>query len=108
MGSGVIAVDALGGDHGARIPVEAALLAAKNGISIALVGDQRLIQEALDAIGSPLPGGVEIIHASESIGMHEKPSQAVRKKRDSSLCVAARLVAAGKADAMVSAGNSGA
>jgi phosphate acyltransferase len=108
MSRGVIALDAMGGDHGARIPVEAALLAAKSGVSILLVGDEPALKKTIAEIGGAVPSGVEIVHASESIEMDAKPSQAVRKKRDASICVAARLVAEGKAGAMVSAGNSGA
>jgi glycerol-3-phosphate acyltransferase PlsX len=104
-----IAVDAMGGDHGAKIPVEAALLAAKeHGIPVVLVGDERTLKDAVAALGGGLPTGIEIVHAAEAIEMHEKPSRAVRQKREASLCVAARVVAEGKADAMVSAGNSGA
>jgi glycerol-3-phosphate acyltransferase PlsX len=103
-----IAVDAMGGDRGAAIPVEAALLAAQGGTSIVLVGDERVLREAIERIGGDVPSTLTIVHAPEWIEMHEKPSQAVRKKRDASLCVAARLVAEGKASAMVSAGNSGA
>jgi glycerol-3-phosphate acyltransferase PlsX len=103
-----IAVDAMGGDRGAPIPVEAALMAARQGSRIILVGDEKIIAQALERIGGELPEGVELFHAPDVIEMHEKPSQAVRKKRRASLCVAARLVREGRADATVSAGNSGA
>src|SRR6185503_18429632 len=106
--TGVIALDAMGGDHAPLVPVEAALISAKKGNAIALVGDTAVVKAALSKIGGSVPKSLELVHASETIAMDEKPSQAVRKKRDASLVVAARLVAEGKADAMVSAGNSGA
>jgi glycerol-3-phosphate acyltransferase PlsX len=108
MPTGIIAVDALGGDKGPSVPVEAALNVAKSGISIALVGNESVVRETLARLSGSTPKNIEVVHASEEIAMDEKPSQAVRKKRDASIVVAARLVADGKADAMVSAGNSGA
>lgn len=105
--TGVIAVDALGGDRGPLIPVEAALNVARSGTAITLVGDEGVLRDAAARFGG-LPRNVEIVHAPEAIAMDEKPSQAVRKKRGASIVVASRLVAEGRADAVVSAGNSGA
>lgn len=106
--TGIVALDAMGGDHAPLVPVEAALISARQGNAIALVGDEAIVKRAIAKIGGAHPPKLTIVHASETIAMDEKPSQAVRKKRDSSLSVAARLVAEGKADAMLSAGNSGA
>lgn len=108
MSTGIIALDAMGGDHAPLVPVEAALISARKGNAIALVGDKIAVEAAIAKIGGGVPKTLELIHASEQIAMDEKPSQAVRKKRDASLVVAARLVHEGKADAMLSAGNSGA
>jgi glycerol-3-phosphate acyltransferase PlsX len=106
--TGVIALDAMGGDHAPLVPVEAALLSARKGNAIALVGDEAVVRATLSKLGGAIPKSLELVHAPETIAMDEKPSQAARKKRDSSMSVAARLVAEGKADAMLSAGNSGA
>jgi phosphate acyltransferase len=92
-----IAVDALGGDRGAPDIVAGALEASRDGIDVVLYGP-----ETLDA------RGLELVPASEAIGMHEKPAEAVRGKPDSSLVAACRAVGAGEADAVVSAGNTGA
>jgi phosphate acyltransferase len=92
-----IAVDAMGGD---RAPVEivaGALAAAADGIEPVLVGPPGLDTQ-----------GLELIEAPHAIGMHEKPADAVRAKPDSSLVVAHRAVADGRAQAVVSAGNTGA
>lgn len=103
-----VALDAMGGDHAPRVEVEAALRAARRGVRIVLVGDEPKLHAELHRQGGALPAGCTIHHAPEAIGMHEKPSQAVRKKRGASVRVAADLVKEGKARAMVSAGNSGA
>lgn len=100
----LIAVDAMGGDSAPGEIVEGAILAAKKGIGIVLVGDESQVAPLIE------DGGVEISvrHASEVIGMHDVPARAIRKKKDASVVVAARMVAAGEADAMVSAGSTGA
>ena len=103
-----IALDALGGDHAPDVNVDGAIEAARElGISTMLVGQKERIEPLLRARGAAgLP--IEIVDASEVIGMDESPVEAVRKKRDSSLRVCARLVKSGSAVAMVSAGNTGA
>ena len=103
-----IAVDAMGGDHGPAVVVEGAVAAARElGISVVLVGDKAVIeQELLRLRAHGL--GVEIRHASQVVTMAETPSHALRRKRDSSLRVAAELVRDRDADAFVSAGNTGA
>jgi len=99
-----IALDAMGGDHAPRQTVLGALDAAARGIDVVLVGDERLLDAELAEAGAILP----VVHAAESIGMGEDPAAAARAKRQSSVAVAARLVAEGEADGMVSAGSTGA
>jgi len=103
-------VDVMGGDHGCGVVIAGAKLALeanKKITTLFLVGDQASIHAALP------PGGfrdhrVKVIHASEVIRMEDEPAMAIRKKKDSSMARAAGLVADGKADAMVSLGNTGA
>ena len=92
-----VAVDAMGGDRAPDEVVAGALEAAKQGVTPILVGP-----EGLDT------GGLELIEATETIAMDEKPADAVRGKPDSSLVVACRAAGDGRADAVVSAGNTGA
>ena len=103
-----IAMDAMGGDHAPRAEVEGALLAAREfGVRILLVGVEAAIKQELSRHRDRgLP--IEIIGATEVITMSDSPSQAFRRKKESSMHVAARLVRDGKAEAMVSAGNTGA
>jgi phosphate acyltransferase len=102
-----IAVDAMGGDHGPAVVVEGAVAAVReSGTSVVLVGDRETIEGELHRLGDP--SGVEVRHASQVVGMGESPSQALRRKRDSSLRIAAELVRDGEASAFVSAGNTGA
>lgn len=103
-----VAVDAMGGDNAPVIEVEGAVVAAREyGIPITLVGDtDRLRQELAKHNVQGLD--ITIHHASEVVGMHDAASDAVRRKKDSSIRVAYELVKAGAADAVVSAGNSGA
>jgi glycerol-3-phosphate acyltransferase PlsX len=103
-----IAVDAMGGDKGPRVVVAGAIdaaLARPGEIRIILVGREEALRPLVGKVDSSL---VEIVHASESIDMHESPANAIRKKKDASITVALRLVREGKADAMISAGNTGA
>ena len=103
-----IAVDAMGGDHGPAVVVEGAVAAVREtGASTILVGDQAAIDREITRLGA---GGLdlEVRHASQVVGMAESPSIALRRKRDSSLRVAAELVRDGKAAAFISAGNTGA
>jgi glycerol-3-phosphate acyltransferase PlsX len=103
-----IAVDAMGGDHGPAVVVEGAVVAVREfGSSVILVGDRDAIEHELRRLGAQSLG-VEIRHASEVVGMAESPSMALRRKRDSSLRIAAELVRDGKAAAFISAGNTGA
>jgi phosphate acyltransferase len=103
-----IAVDAMGGDNAPRPEVEGSVLAARElGVRVLLVGQPNVIRPELARHAAPnLP--IEIIPASEVITMNDHPAQAFRRKKDSSVHVAARLVREAKADGMVSAGNTGA
>jgi len=103
-----IAVDAMGGDHAPRAEVEGAILAARElGVQVLLVGQENAVRAELAR--HPHRGlPIEVVHASEVITMHDSPTVAFRKKKDSSVHVAAKLVRAGEAAGMVSAGNTGA
>ncbi len=103
-----IAVDAMGGDHGLRPIVEGASEAIKElGVDIVLVGDEATVLEEIKKRGCS-DSRLTVHHASQVVGMHEAPSQIARKKRDSSVWVATDLVKEGIAQAVVSAGNTGA
>jgi glycerol-3-phosphate acyltransferase PlsX len=103
-----IALDAMGGDHAPRAEVEGAILAARElGVRIQLVGVEATVRQELNRHRQRnLP--IEIVNATEVITMTDSPSQAFRRKKDSSVHVAAKLVRDGKADALVSMGNTGA
>lgn len=103
-----IAVDAMGGDHGPLPIIEGALAGAKTGgASLLLVGPSAELESLLK--GLDLGGvDVEIVDAQDVITMNDHPAQAVRRKPNSSINVALRLISEGRADAMLSAGNSGA
>ncbi len=103
-----VAVDAMGGDDAPAVVVEGAVAAAKKwGVSIILVGDTPAIEAEL-ARYSCEGLALSVVHATEVVGMHDSASDAVRKKKDSSIRVAFDLVKKGDAQAVVSAGNSGA
>jgi phosphate acyltransferase len=104
-----IAVDVMGGDHGCGVVIAGAKLALEAGKKISrlyLVGDQAAIHAALPPRGF-CDHRVKIIHASEVVEMDDKPAIALRKKKDSSIARVAELVHDGKADALVSLGNTG-
>lgn len=102
-----IVVDAMGSDNYPAPDVAGAVLAAREfGDEIVLVGDETVIKEALsqhDTAGLP----IQIQHASEVIEMTDKPAEASRQKKDSSMHVGMRLVKEEQADAFVTAGNTG-
>jgi len=103
-----VAVDGMGGDNAPVIEVEGAVAAAREfGIAVTLVGNSEILQQELakhDCAGL----NISVVHASEVVGMHDSASDAIRRKKDSSIRIAYDLVKADKADAVVSAGNSGA
>src|SRR5213592_1466108 len=102
-----IAVDAMGGDHATDAVVKGvAQVSLATDIECLLVGDERRIQSVLEGV-SYNPEHIAILHATDAIGMADEPRQAV-KRRDASLVVGVRAVAEGRAQALVSAGNTGA
>ncbi len=103
-----VALDAMGGDNAPAVEVEGAVLACREfGIPVTLVGDQECLKaELAKHVTTGLD--IDVFHASEVVGMHDSASDAVRKKRNSSVRLAFDLVKDGKACAAVSAGNSGA
>lgn len=105
-----IALDAMGGDHGPKITVPAALAVIDRhpGIKLILVGRRDILESELAACNASESGRLEIHHAAEIVGMDESPALALRRKKDSSMRVAINLVHDGRAQACVSAGNTGA
>src|SRR5436190_14005566 len=104
-----IAVDVMGGDHGCGVVIEGAkraLQADKKISALFLVGNKAEIHAALPPRGFR-DHRVRVVHASEVLTMDDRPAAAVRKKKDSSIARAAELVKEGKADAVVSVGNTG-
>lgn len=104
----VVAVDAMGGDNSPRYEVDGAVKAARRWqIPVVLVGQSEIVAEELskhDTQGLD----IRIEHASEVVGMQDSASDAVRKKKDSSIRVSFNMVKEGRANAVVSTGNSGA
>lgn len=103
-----IAVDAMGGDKAPESVVAGALRAAQQlPIDIILVGDSDAIYKEIIKNGST-PDNISVVHAKSVITMEDNPSAVLKEKADCSMAVAAELVKDGKADALVSAGNTGA
>jgi len=105
-----VAIDCMGGDHGAHVTVPAALDVARGDpeVSIILVGLRDNIERELQRLGAAADGRISVRHASEVVEMDEAPAAAMRAKKDSSMRVAVNLVEQGEAAACVSAGNTGA
>jgi len=106
-----VAVDAMGGDHAPDEVVIGAVDWARthSETQVILVGDEARITPLLGGSdGTAAPGNVSTVHATESISMEEHPAAAIRSKRDASINVCMRLVREGKADAVVTAGHTGA
>lgn len=106
----VIAIDAMGGDHGPEVTVPAAISALTTHAQLALilVGDSAVLEPLLAQQAGKTTERITIRHASQQVAMDESPSQALRTKKDSSMRVAINLVKEGLAQACVSAGNTGA
>lgn len=104
-----VAVDAMGGDNAPGEIVKGAVAAVnkEKSLFIYLVGKEQSISEVLNSLDFP-KDRVQIIHAEDVIEMAEHPVEAIRKKKDASLVVAMRMVKNKEADAVLSAGNSGA
>lgn len=99
----------MGGDHAPRPEVAGAVAAVREtSVEVILVGDETRLRAELVRIGAASEPRVRIHHAGEVVTMNDHPGQVFRKKRDSSLRLAFDMVKAGGADAVVSAGNSGA
>ena len=105
-----VAIDCMGGDHGAHVTVPAALDYLRRGkdVNVILVGQQEVISAELRKLKADAEPGLAVQHASEVVGMDEPPATALRGKKDSSMRVAVNLVKDGTAHACVSAGNTGA
>ena len=103
----ILAVDAMSGDHGAAVAVPAALdvLEATPDLGLVIVGRGEVVRPL--AAGAD-PARCRIVEASEVVAMDERPQDAIRRKKDSSMRVAVNLVKNGEAAACVSAGNTGA
>jgi len=103
-----IAVDAMGADASPRVEVEGVVAAVRErGTSVVLVGDEARLRAELEVLGAAREK-IDVLHAPEVITTHDAPSMAVKQKKKSSMRMCFDLVKAGQADAVVSAGNSGA
>jgi glycerol-3-phosphate acyltransferase PlsX len=105
-----ISIDCMGGDHGPRVTVPAALefLARESEVELILVGREDAIRSELQRHGGLDHARVSIVHATEVVEMDDSLEVALRRKKDSSMRVAIDLVKQGQAQACVSAGNTGA
>jgi glycerol-3-phosphate acyltransferase PlsX len=104
-----IAIDAMGGDNAPGVVVRGTYRSATehpDWVHI-LVGQEAVVHRELEPCGSPLPN-IKVVNADEVIGMHEHPVEALRSKKRSSLAISVGLVKQGEADAVISAGNTGA
>lgn len=104
-----LSVDAMGGDIGLAVtaPAAATFLHKHSNAHLIMIGDSKQIQVALREANAPMER-IEIVHASEIVDMDEAPQHALKNKKDSSMRVAINQVKDGKAQAAVSAGNTGA
>lgn len=105
-----LSVDAMGGDRGVNtvVAASAAALDRHPELSVVLVGDEKLVKQALASAGCTASERLKVHHATQVVEMDESPSAALRGKKDSSMRVAINLVKSGEAHACISAGNTGA
>ena len=105
-----ILIDAMGGDNAPKAPVLGAIEAVKLwNVTVVLVGREEEIRAAAKEAGyDTLPQGIETVHAPDVVDMHDDPANVCRKKKESSMVVGLRMLSEGQADAMVSAGSTGA
>ncbi|MDD4914266.1 MAG: phosphate acyltransferase PlsX [Methylococcales bacterium] len=105
-----LSIDAMGGDFGPQVTVPASLacLRTNPGLKLIMVGDQAILSSMLSSAMSEFKNRISIQHASQVVEMDEAPQKALKNKKDSSMRVAINLVQEGRADACVSAGNTGA
>ena len=100
-----IILDAMGGDNAPEAVVKGAVRAKKElGVDIVLVGIEEKVRQCLKAEGCE---DIEVVNATEIITMNDDPSTATRRKKNSSMAVALKMLADGEGDAVVSAGNTG-
>jgi len=100
----------MGGDYAPQAIVRGALeaLPSMNGHELVLIGDEKAIRQELERSGNKAADKVQIVHTSQVIGMDEIPVEAVRQKKDSSICRMVQMAARGELDGVISAGNTGA
>src|SRR5213592_1364538 len=104
-----IALDAMGGDHAPEEIIKGAVLAARElPVEILLVGQEEVVRKYLGATDGTLPRNIEVVDAREVVEMDDTALAPLRRKKNSSIRICANLVAEGRADAFVSAGNTGA
>ena len=105
-----ISLDMMGGDYAPEEAVKGiSLFLAEGGkdLTLTLIGDEAIVKEQLQSQGVPLDH-IQLVHASQVIDMHEHPTKALREKQQSSIAIGFQLLASGKTDAFISAGNTGA
>ena len=105
-----VAIDAMSGDHGLDVTVPAAISAITeyNDLHLLLVGDSSLIEKKLSSLDIDTRQRLDCVHSTQIVEMHEPPTLALRSKKDSSMRVAVNLIRENRAQACVSAGNTGA
>ena len=106
-----IALDVMGGDHIPSVPIKGAVQAIQEleqDFELCLVGDETQVADCLARFSDLDTSRIEIVHAPEVVEMGESPSAVLRKKKRSSIAVGIELQAEGRADAFISAGNTGA
>ncbi|MCB0872959.1 MAG: phosphate acyltransferase PlsX [Actinobacteria bacterium] len=108
VGTIVVALDAMGGDHAPDVTIEGAAAAAGPELHVRLVGDARVLEPAVMALPEDRRVHLEIVDAPDKVHSHEEGARAVRSKPDSSVVVACREVREGRAAAAVSLGHTGA
>lgn len=108
--SSTLSIDAMGGDFGPQVTVPASLACLRKNptLKLIMVGDQVVLNELLSQALLEFKDRISIQHASQIVEMDEPPQKALKNKKDSSMRVAINLVKEGRADACVSAGNTGA
>lgn len=104
----ILAIDGMGGDHAPKSTVQGAVDAVKEyGVTVLITGDQEILSKELQQYDYDKEK-IEIIHCTEKIENEDQPVKAIRRKKDSSMVVALNLVKEGRAEAVISAGNTGA
>ncbi|WP_292567877.1 phosphate acyltransferase PlsX [Methylomonas sp.] len=108
--SSTLSIDAMGGDFGPQVTIPASLACLRKNpqLSLIMVGDQAVLNDMLSEALLEFKDRISIQHASQVVEMDEPPQKALKNKKDSSMRVAINLVKDGRADACVSAGNTGA